>query len=200
MLSSVGTQGHELTCHTLTAAVVRPLGSQWPLAWKAGGKDMSLPQPQLLVTCVSYGSRAETKCQHTLEHTDSCPQIRECCRHPKSTFLEKIPPKAPKDQPATGLGQGTVSSRKKGQGCGLSPQGRWSPGWSRLGSSCAWGPERSLALRGRVSWPLGPGRPPCGCVKGSSILWERGLQIRPCRGYAPQGRPTARCRNAPRNV
>lgn len=42
MLGSVGTQAHELTCHTLTASVVRPLGSQRPPAWDASGKDRPL--------------------------------------------------------------------------------------------------------------------------------------------------------------
>lgn len=133
---------------------------------------------------------------HSHTHTNSCPQIQECCRHPESTFLEKIPPRHPRtslpqgqarEQRPPGKGSGAASSLPEGAG----PRGGAVPVPGA-------GALTRLSRKGVLA--PGAGRPHCGCVKGSSILWERGLLIRPCRGYAPQGRPTARCRDAPQNV
>lgn len=75
---------------------------------------------------------------HTCTHRHAH-KHRSAAGTPKAPSWKR-PPKAPKDQPATGLGQETASSRKRGQGSGLYPQGRWSLGWSRHDSPCvgAW--------------------------------------------------------------
>lgn len=142
------------------------------------------PQPQPLVTCVGHGSRAETKRQHTLAHTDM-PTNTGVPQAPRKHLPGKDPPRHPRTslpqgwarkQCPPGKGAGTEGSLSEGAG----PRARAEV------TVPVPGPECSLALRGRASWPLGPGRPHCGCVKGSSMPRGRGLWLRPCDSGEPR--------------